>query len=108
MVQSEGYNIIFSVAEGERNRSALHKIARYPKIRENEKIQNCIIAEIFCRRVLDNSPGVCATAKYAYLKTVSQVNNLLEEASKDSHVPNFIVFPEVWVCQYRVDYIIAA
>jgi hypothetical protein len=89
-------------------RSTLYEIARHPKVGENEKIQNSPIAERFCRWVLDSSPGVCKTARYVYVETVQEVSDLLEEASKDFHAPDFVVFPEVWIGQYRADYIIAA
>lgn len=59
------------------------------------------------RLVLDVAPGLDVTAWYVSAPTFRDVNAFLARAAREPGIPNFLVFPQVGVETYRLDFVVA-
>lgn len=59
------------------------------------------------RLVLDVAPGRDMTAHYVAAKTSHDVSHFVVQAGRERKMPDFLVFPQVSVEGYRIDFVIA-
>jgi very-short-patch-repair endonuclease len=59
------------------------------------------------RLVLDAAPGLDVTAWYGVVAGCREVGNFVTRAAREPGMPNFLVFPQVGVEAYRLDFVIA-
>jgi very-short-patch-repair endonuclease len=58
--------------------------------------------------VLDASPGIDATAYYVLLPELGAVQDFLDRAAEERNLPCYLIFPQVTIGSFRVDFVVAA